>query len=96
MSMWDELAGPRPAGDRTHLAPAATGPRVVEGLIYSIDAEKVYFVVPTWDGGKHRFGPAKYDPALIMAVGDEVLVVFPSRKTDSSWIVATTGAPPED
>lgn len=48
---------PSSAGSATH--------RVVEGRVHGVTTAGVTFTVPTWDDGKHVFGPAPLAAAAI-------------------------------
>jgi hypothetical protein len=39
------------------------GLTVVEGRVHSVTVAGMFFTVPTWDKGKHRFGPAPWPAA---------------------------------
>lgn len=66
--------------------PSSSRSPFVEGKCRNTTVDGVYFTVPSWDEGRHVFGPAPW--ASDIAPGDKVLVAFPSEGIDDTWVVA--------
>jgi len=76
-----------------------SSPQIVEGLIKSVTADGAYFTVPTWDNGKHVFGPAPWPKSAVEVTsahdheattppaGSRCLVVFAGTGIESPWVI---------
>ena len=70
---------------------AADRPAAVKGIINgdpATDAERVYVLVPAFDGGEHQHGPCPWTPrgSARPSTGDDALVVFDEQ--GDPWVVA--------
>lgn len=73
--------------------------RIVEGVIKSVTADGAYFTVPTWDHGKHVFGPAPWPKSAVEVAsahdhdattppaGSRCLVVFAGTGIERPWVI---------
>lgn len=78
-----------------------TPPSVVEGRIKGVSPAGAMFTIPSWDGGKHEFGPAPWPISAVEPGGGEAhdhtgtpppagaraLVVFVGDGIGNPWIV---------
>lgn len=59
----------------------------VEGVVKDVSSAGATFTVPSWDAGKHVFGPAPHPPGPAPTGGMRCLVVFPDGTVERPWLV---------
>lgn len=60
------LGGPVVGARRTN----AQSTQFFEGKVLNVAAEGLYFIVPDWDQGRHKFGPAPWPRTLVEPSSD--------------------------